>query len=94
MATELIDRIKMVDQLLSTSPSENLYTERNLFQTEFDSRTNDNPIDLHLKSSHKFYKHQECATKLLCYQLKQSATAAFMSEIKDRKAILLRTKET
>ena len=48
-APELIDRIKVVDQLHATSLSENLYSERILLQTEFDSLTNSNAVDLHLK---------------------------------------------
>ncbi|KAF3851752.1 hypothetical protein F7725_005107 [Dissostichus mawsoni] len=40
-ATELIDRIKVIDRLHSISPSENLYKERISLQTGFDSLTND-----------------------------------------------------
>lgn len=49
-ATELIERIKIVDQLHSASPSDDLYKERILLQTEFDSISNTKAIDLHLRS--------------------------------------------
>lgn len=82
-ATELINRIKVVDQLHSTSPSENLYRERILLQTEFDSLTNDKAIDLYLKACHNLCEYGERASKLLSHQLKQSATAGFISVTKD-----------
>lgn len=87
--TELIDRIKVVDQLHSTSPCDNLYRERILLQTEFDSLTNDNAIDLYLRTRHKFYEYGERASKLLSHQLKQSATAGFISSIKDDKGSIV-----
>lgn len=55
-AAVLIDRIKVVDQVHSTSPSENLYRERISLQTEFDSLTNYNSIDLFLKVRHNLYE--------------------------------------
>ena len=82
-AEELMERIKVVDQLHSTSPSSELYKERIVLQTEFDSISNSKAADLHLKSRHEFYEHGERAGKLLCHQLKQSATAGFISAIKD-----------
>ena len=82
-ATELIDRIKVIDRLHSVSPSENLYKERISLQTEFDSLSNGDAVDLHLKSRFNFYEHGERASKLLCHQLKQSAAAGFISTIKD-----------
>ena len=82
-ASELMDRIKVVDQLHSVSPSDELYRERILLQTEFDSLSNGKAADQHLKSRHEFYEYGERASKLLCHQLKQSATAGFISSIKD-----------
>lgn len=74
----LIDRIKVVDQLHSTSPSENLDRERISLQTEFDSLTNYNSIDLFLKVRHNLYEYGERAGKLLSHQLKQQRLALYL----------------
>ncbi len=87
--TELIDRIEVVDQIHSTSPSQSLYRDRISLQTKFEALTNDNPIDLHLKSRYVFYEYGVitkfiCESKLLSHQLKQAVTTDFILAIKDR----------
>lgn len=82
-AKELIDRIKVIDQLHSVSPTDSLYKERILLQTEFDSIVNVKAIDLHLSSRLTSYEHGNGASKLLSRQLKQSTSAGFIAAIKD-----------
>lgn len=60
-----------------------IFTERILLQTEFDSLMNDNAIELYLRTRHEFYEYGDCASKLLSHQLKKSATAGFISAVKD-----------
>ncbi len=82
--TEIMDRIKTIDQLHSKAPSVELHWVTILLQTEFDTLTSEHAGDLHLKSRQTHYEHGERAGKLSCHQLKQSAAASFTATIGDR----------
>lgn len=88
-ASQIIDRIKEVDQLHSESPPADLYKERLLLQTEFDSITNTKAIDLHLRSRLTYYEHGDRAGKLLSHQLKQLTTAGFITAVKNEQGQIL-----
>lgn len=81
----------MVDEFYSTSPSDDLYRERVLLQAEFDSVTNDKAVDMYLRSCLMHYECGDRASRMLSHQLKQSATAGFITAIKDEAGNILTT---
>ncbi|KAG7512241.1 hypothetical protein JOB18_024128 [Solea senegalensis] len=78
---EIEIRICAIDQEHALTPSENLYRERILLQTEYDIIMTERAEDLHRKSRLNYYESGERASKLLSHQLRQSVATSFITEI-------------
>lgn len=70
---ELADKIADVDRRYATLPTPDLYKEKLLFQTEFDTFMTWKAEKNILKSRQVYYEHGDRAGKLLALQLKQQA---------------------
>lgn len=81
--SEINDRLKIIDQSQSALPSEALWKERTLLQTEYDLIMNERAIETQLRSQQQYYEHGERASRMLSHQLKQKAAASYISSIKN-----------
>lgn len=80
---EIIKTIGDIDEKNAVAPSADLYKERIALQTEFDSLSSAYIQSLYLKSRMTHYEHGERAGKLLCHQLRQSASNSIIAEVRD-----------
>lgn len=79
--SSISERITQLDTLYAATPSPELYKERLLLQSKFDTLTTDHTVKLLTKSRSLFYEQGDKASKLLAHQLRQSTSSHHISKI-------------
>lgn len=79
---ELTELIANLDSQYATNPSADLYKQKLLLQSEFNTLSIKETEKLLLRSRHQIYEHGEKAGRLLSHQLRQSISNQLISEIR------------